>query len=214
MKVPFQVGQNLLFVGDSITDCGRERPVGNRNGNLGNGYVYLVDCLLGAALSQAPVNVLNTGISGDCVTDLQARWQSDVLDLDPNWLSIMIGINDVWYKFESEPGKQEVDPNVFERVYRELIEKTRPRLSGLILMSPFFLETDQSEPMRAQMNLYGQITHKLANDYDAVFVDVQAAFDRHLAHQPAQSLSADRVHPNGVGHAIIAQALLSELSKY
>ena len=53
MKVPFQAGQNLLFVGDSITDCGRDRPVGNRNGNLGNGYVYLADCLLGAALCAA-----------------------------------------------------------------------------------------------------------------------------------------------------------------
>ena len=213
MIVPFQAGQNLLFVGDSITDCRRERPVGHRSGGLGNGYVYLVDCLLGAALPEAPVHVLNTGVSGDCVTNLQTRWQSDVLDLNPDWLSIMIGINDVWYKFESKPGKEEVDPEKFESVYNDLIEETRPQLSGLILMSPFFLEADKSDPMRVQMDLYGQITRKLANDYDAVFVDVQAAFDRYLAQQPAESLSEDRVHPNGVGHAIITQALLSELSK-
>ena len=213
MVVPFQAGQNLLFVGDSITDCQRERPVGYRKGGLGYGYVFLVDCLLGAALPEAPVHVLNTGVSGDCVTNLQTRWQSDVLDLNPDWLSIMIGINDVWYKFESEPGKEEVDPEKFESVYRDLIEKTRPQLSGLILMSPFFLESDESDPMRAQMDLYGQITRKLANDYDAVFVNVQAAFDRYLAQQPSESLSGDRVHPNGVGHAVIAQAFLSELSK-
>ena len=213
MLVPFQAGQNLLFVGDSITDCQRKRPVGLRNVGLGNGYVYIVDCLLGATLPEAPVHVMNTGVSGDCVTNLQARWQSDVLDLNPDWLSIMIGINDVWYKFESEPGKEEVDPEKFEYVYRELIEKTRPQLSGLILMSPFFLETDESDPMRVQMDLYGQITRTLAGDYDAIFVDVQAAFDRYLAQQPAESLSGDRVHPNGVGHAVIAQALLSELSK-
>ena len=60
MKVPFQAGQSLLFVGDSITDCHRKRPFGHRNGGLGNGYVYLVDCLLGAALPEAPVNVAPT----------------------------------------------------------------------------------------------------------------------------------------------------------
>jgi len=209
MSILFEADQNVLFIGDSITDCGRERPVGRRKGNLGVGYVSFIDSILGAALPELPVRVLNTGIGGNRVTDLEARWQSDVLDLDPDWLSVMIGINDVWRQFDGEPRMAQVDPEQFESVYRGLLAQTRPRLKGLVLMTPFFLETNRSDPMRAKMDLYGEITKKLAGEFDATLVDVQAAFDRYLEHQPTQSLCGDRVHPNGVGHMIIARAFLS-----
>ena len=176
--------------------------------SLGEGYVSFVDSILAAAIPEVPVRVLNTGISGNRVTDLAARWQSDVLDLAPDWLSVMIGINDVWRQFDGEPGMEQVEPEQYESVYRGLLEKTRPKLKGLILMTPYFLETDLADPMRAKMDVYGAITQKLAAEFDAIFVDVQAAFDHYLEHQPTQSLCADRVHPNGVGHMIIARAFL------
>lgn len=209
MNTPLQPNQKLLFIGDSITDCGRGRPVGQRRGTgLGSGYVSFVDSILGAALPELPLCVLNTGISGNRVTDLEARWQTDVLDLKPNWLSVMIGINDVWRQFDSELGMPQVGPEQYEAVYRGLLAQTKSQLDGLVLMTPYFLEANRNDPMRQQMDVYGAITKQLANEFDAVFVDVQAAFDRYLDHQPTQSLCGDRVHPNGVGHMIIARAFL------
>ncbi|WPJ94758.1 SGNH/GDSL hydrolase family protein [Coraliomargarita algicola] len=209
MSIPFQANQKLLFIGDSITDCGRGRPLGQRRASsLGSGYVSFVDSILGAAHPELPVRVLNTGISGNRVTDLEARWQTDVLDLEPNWLSVMIGINDVWRQFDSELGAMQVGPEEYESIYRRLLAQTRPQLDGLVLMTPYFLESNLEDPMRAKMDVYGAITKKLAAEFDAIYVDTQAAFDRYLAHQPTQSLCSDRVHPNGVGHMILARSFL------
>ena len=212
MNTPFKANQTLLFIGDSITDCGRDRPVGQRWNSLGEGYVSFVDSMLGAAMPETHVRVLNTGISGNRVTDLEARWKSDVLDLEPNWLSLMIGINDVWRQFDAESGAEQVGPEQYELVYRSVLAKTRPQLDGLVLMTPYFLETNREDPMRVKMDAYGAITKKLAADFDAISVDTQAAFDHYLAHQPTQSLCADRVHPNGVGHMILARAFLSAVA--
>ena len=210
MSHPFKANQTLLFIGDSITDCGREHPVGQRRlSSLGEGYVSFVDSILGAVIPETPISVLNMGISGNRVTDLAARWQSDVLDLEPNWLSVMVGINDVWRQFDSKPCDEQVEPKQYELVYRSVLAKTRPQLDGLVLMTPYFLETDCDDPMRVKMDAYGAITKKLAVEFDAIFVDTQLAFDNYLGHQPSESLCADRVHPNGVGHMILARAFLS-----
>jgi lysophospholipase L1-like esterase len=211
MSHPFKANQTLLFIGDSITDCGREYPVGQRWNSLGGGYVSFVDSIMGAVIPETPITVLNTGISGNRVTDLEARWQSDVLYLEPNWLSVMIGINDVWRQFDSEPGAEQVEPEQYELVYRSLLAKTRSQLDGLVLMTPYFLETNREDPMRLKMDAYGTITKKLAVEFDAIFVDTQATFDHYLAHQPTESLCADRVHPNGLGHMILARAFLNAL---
>ena len=211
MGHPFRANQTLLFIGDSITDCGREHPVGQRWNSLGGGYVSFVDNILGAVIPGTPITVLNTGISGNRVSDLEVRWQSDVLNLEPNWLSVMIGINDVWRQFDSESGAEQVEPEQYELVYSSLLEKTRSQLDGLVLMTPYFLETNREDPMRLKMDAYGSITKKLAVQFDAIFVDTQATFDHYLAHQPTESLCADRVHPNGLGHMILARAFLNAL---
>ena len=211
MSHPFKANQTLLFVGDSITDCGRERPVGQRWNSLGGGYVSFVDSIMGVVIPGTPITVLNTGISGNRVTDLEARWQSDVLFLEPNWLSVMIGINDVWRQFDSEPGAEQVEPEQYELVYRSVLAKTRLQLDGLVLMTPYFLETNREDPMRLKMDAYGTITKKLAVEFNAIFVDTQATFDHYLAHQPTESPCADRVHPNELGHMILARAFLNAL---
>jgi len=209
MSVPFKSNQKILFIGDSITDCGRGRPLGQRRwAGLGTGYVSFIDSLLGAAYPEITPRVLNTGISGNRITDLEERWQEDVLDLEPDWLSIMIGINDVWRQFDGEPGMDQVSPEQYESIYRSLLQKTRPQLKGLVLMTPYFLESNPQDPMRVMMTQYGEITKRLAEEFDAVFVDTQAAFDAYLAHQPTQTLCGDRVHPNGIGHMILARAFL------
>lgn len=203
-------GDTILFIGDSITDCGRARPVGERNG-LGDGYVACVDSLLAAYYPERHVRILNTGVSGNRVIDFNERWQTDVLDLQPQWLSVMIGINDVWRHFKNPADPSPVTIGKFEAVYRELLIRTRPGLQGLVLMTPYVLETDKKDPMRKMMDAYGGIVRQLADEFAAVYVDVQDAFDRYLEHRPAESLSTDRVHPNLTGHMIIATACLTAL---
>ena len=208
MKLQHQ--QTILFTGDSITDCGRQRPIGARAG-LGDGYVALVDSLLSVWYPQQQIRVLNTGISGNRVIDLETRWQSDILDPQPDWLSIMIGINDVWRQFDNALDPEQVDLARYETTYRRLLAQTRPKLKGLVLMTPYYLETSLTDPMRAKMDRYGAVVAQLAAEFDAVFVNVQAAFDDYLAHRPTQSLCGDRVHPNKTGHLIIARTFLTAI---
>ena len=208
VKMKMTDGQTLLFIGDSITDCGRSHPIGIHDG-LGQGYVELVDALLGARYPEHSIRILNTGIGGNRVTDLERRWQEDVLDLKTDWLSVMIGINDVWRQFDRPFEPDQVSIERFENVYRTLLERTRPSLKGLVLMTPFYLESNRADPMRQRMDAYGAVVKRLAAEFDAVYVDVQAAFDRFLKFRPTQSLCGDRVHPNKTGHMVIARAFLA-----
>lgn len=203
-----ETGQTLLFIGDSITDCGRARPIA-ADKDLGDGYVNLINSLLSVWYPQKQIRIINTGIGGNRVTDLEARWQTDSLDLHPDWLSIMIGINDVWRQFDRSTDPNQVDIQDYETIYRNLLEQSCPHLKGLVLMTPFYIEANRDDPMRAKMDTYSEVVQKLAREFDAVFVDVQGAFDQYLAHRPTQSLCGDRVHPNQTGHLIIAKAFLT-----
>ena len=123
----------------------------------------------------------------------------------------MIGINDVWQHFDSDPSAEQVELEQFELVCRRLLARTRLQLDGLVLMTPYFLERNRKDPMRVKMDAYGAITKTLAVGSDAIFVDTQAAFDHYPRHQPTESLCTDRVHPNGLGQMILARAFLNAL---
>jgi lysophospholipase L1-like esterase len=204
-------GSKLLFIGDSVTDCGRAQPVGEGLGDaLGRGYVSLVDALLGAAHPEWGIRVVNVGSSGNTVRDLKARWQRDVLDLRPDWLSVMIGINDVWRQFDM-PRKPEagVALDVYEATLREIVTDIRPRLKGLVLMTPFYIEPNATDRMRARMDEYGDVVRRLAIEQDAVFVDTQSAFAPVLEKYHSSAIAWDRVHPNHIGHMVLARAFLN-----
>jgi len=204
-----QPKSNLVMIGDSITDCDRARPVGERQG-LGNGYVSLVNAMLGAACPAHHIRVLNTGVSGNTVLDLEARWEMDVLALRPDWLSVMIGINDVWRQFDSPLAReQHVSLETYAATLEKLVARTRPQLKGLVLMTPYFIEPNRAEPMRAMMDRYGAVVKQLADRYQAIFVDTQAAFDGLLENVHPMALAWDRVHPNLTGHMLLARAFLS-----
>ncbi len=200
----------LLLIGDSITDCGRLRPIGEADGDgLGNGYVSLLHAFFRSTCPQPHVRILNMGISGNTVRDLAARWQADVLDLHPDWLSIFIGINDVWRQFDGQrQGEKPIALDEYAATLEHLVRTARPRLQGLVLMTPYFIEPNRGEPMRAMMDRYGAAVRRLAESYRAVLVDTQAAFDRVLAEVHPMTLAADRVHPNLAGHMILARAFL------
>ena len=203
-------GETLLFVGDSITDCGRTRPVGEGAG-LGAGYVSLVNSALGARFPETEIQILNTGIGGNRVTDLESRWEEDVLAHNPDWVSIMIGINDVWRQFDRPQMRLQIEPELFEKILTGLVEETKNRVKGVILMSPFFLEPNRDDPMRQMMDQYGAIVKKTSQSAGCLFVDTQEAFDQYLAVRPTQTLCGDRVHPNLVGHQIMADAFLAAI---
>jgi len=200
----------VLFIGDSITDAGRNRPVAEGLFDpLGKGYVTQVAALLGATYPDRPIRVVNTGCSGNTVRDLKGRWQSDVLDLKPDWLSIMIGTNDVWRQFDMPLHPEvAVPPEEYEQTLDALVGTTRPLLKGLVLMTPFYAEPNQADSMRARMDQYGKIVLAVARKHGVIGVDTQAAFDRALKHQHSSYLAWDRVHPNQIGHMILARAFL------
>ncbi len=209
MKIP--PNSTLLMIGDSITDSGRGRPIGE-SGDLGNGYVALVHARLSATCPEQRIRIRNMGIGGHTVRDLAARWQSDVLDLKPDWLSIMIGINDVWRQFDA-PLQTEwhVSLDEYASTLEQLVRTTRPHLKGLVLMTPYFIEPDREDPMRAMMDRYGQVVLRLAENYEAIAVDTQAAFDAVLTEFHPMALAGDRVHANLTGHMILARAFLNAL---
>jgi lysophospholipase L1-like esterase len=206
--------ERLIFIGDSITDCGRRRPVGEGPyaQALGDGYVSLVDSALTAAYPDYEIHVVNMGVAGNTIRDLRVRWRSDVLEMHPSWLAIMIGINDVWRRFDPPMlAEQAISTEEYVETLESLIQQARPSLLGLILMTPYLLEKDRGEPMRALMDQFGAAMRHAAEKHNAVFVDTQAAFDVVLRWlQPAQ-LAEDRIHVNQAGHAILARALLHQI---
>ncbi len=203
----------LVTIGDSITDCGRGRPEGEGLFDpYGNGYVNMVKAYLDAHYPECPVRIVNRGNSGNTVRELAARWQEDVLDLKPDWLSIMIGINDVWRQFDC-PKMTEIHVGIeeYESTLEKLIESALPGLKGLILVTPYFIEPRRDDPMRARMDAYGAVVKALAEKYDAVLVDTQAGFDRMLEHMHPMAIAWDRVHPNSSGHGLIAKCFLEAI---
>ncbi|MFC4778045.1 SGNH/GDSL hydrolase family protein [Paenibacillus sp. GCM10023252] len=204
--------QKLVMIGDSITDCGRKQPIGEGLFDAhGRGYVALVQALLTAAYPELGIRVVNMGCSGHTVRDLKGRWESDVIALQPDWLSIMIGTNDVWRQYD-QPHMPEshVYLEEYEQTLDELITNTKRdvKVKGLVLMTPFYLEPNRTDQMRSTMDQYGDAVRRLAIKHETLFVDTQAAFDRVLEHIYPATLAWDRVHPSAAGHAVLARALL------
>lgn len=207
-----KTGEKLVMIGDSITDCGRSRPVGEGSGALGNGYVSLVDSLLGVVYPELKVKVLNVGTSGNTVRDLKGRWTPDVLDLKPDWVSIMIGINDVWRQFDSPLQKERhVELAEYKETITSLVELTQPHVTGIVLMTPFYIEPNASDPMRAMMDSYSEAVRELALKRNTLFVDTQAAFNYLMEYSYPAAIAWDRVHPNQIGHLAIARAFVDAI---
>lgn len=204
---------HLVMTGDSISDAGRARPIGQELfDNLGHNYIRYVNAMLGAWAPACNIRVSNTGISGNTSRDLLDRWQTDVLELAPDYVSIMIGANDVWRQFDSPLiHEQHVLPDEYRKNLEKLAEMTLPHVKGLIFMTPFFIEPRRDDPMRAMMDGYGAIVKEVAAKYGARVVDTQAAMDALTAHMPTARVSWDRVHPNATGHCALAKAFLEAM---
>lgn len=206
----FEKGDKILFIGDSISDFDRARPVGEGLFNAwGTSYVANVGATLACAYPELGLRVVNMGISGNQVRDLLTRWQSDVLDLKPDWVSVLIGINDVWRQFDCpQMPETHVSPEEYRAGYEELIQRTLPLVKGMVLMTPYFMEPNRADPMRSRMDQYGQIVRELAQRHGLVFVDLQAGWDQLFQHMHPCNIAWDRIHPNQIGHMHIARQFL------
>ncbi len=208
-----QKNDKLVMIGDSVTDCGRAQPVGEGLFNaLGNGYVTLVDSILTTLYPERSIRVVNMGLSGNTVRDLKMRWQRDVIEQKPNWLTIMIGINDVWRQFDSPRQKEiHVYPEEYSATLEELVVQTKPIVKGIVMMTPYYLEPNCEDAMRKRMDQYGAIVREIATRHQTIFVDTQSEMIKILAHYHANAIAWDRVHPNHIGHMALAKAFLASV---
>ncbi len=201
-------GSVLLFQGDSITDAGRDRnqPAANHAAALGRGYPMLTAAAVLAEHPQLNLKVLNRGISGNKVPDLEARWQADCLDLKPAVLSILIGVNDIWHKLN---GKYDGTPEVYRDSFAALLQRTREALPNLTLVicEPFVLRCGAvNDTWFPEFETRRAFAEQVAKEANALWVPFQKKFDEAVAGGTAPNYwAADGVHPTPAGHALMAQ---------
>ena len=198
----------IVFIGDSITDCGRRNEP---HGPYGTGYVSMVRNLLIARYPGLNLTIENRGVGGNTIRDLKARWQQDVIDEKPTFLSVKIGINDVW-RAVSGRDSEAVLLDEYETTYRELLQRTREEVGPrFMLVDPYVLETNRDDPFRKSMDQYVEAVHRLAGEFGAISARTQEAFDAAMSQQPSSYWAGDRVHPGAPGHAVIALTVLRGL---
>lgn len=207
-RIDFQPEQTLLFIGDSITDaCRHELPYAP----LGCGYVNFASNFLLAERPDLNLTIENRGIGGDTTRDLKERWKTDCLDISPDIVSVMIGINDLWCKYgESfETQQMHVVPDEYEANYLQMLTLLRQECnSQLILMEPYMFCDNPDNPMLSNLNAYIKIVHTLAGEFDALLVPVHTNYMELKDKRPAEQWAEDTVHPSPWAHAWIAKQWL------
>ncbi|WP_194897863.1 SGNH/GDSL hydrolase family protein [Catenulispora pinisilvae] len=203
----FKDGQHILLIGDSITDCGRRED----DAPYGRGYVSLLRAFTTARHPDARLTWTNRGISGNTTRHLAGRWEADALAPRPDWLSVMIGINDVWRAFDGDPENAvplDEYTDTLRTLLRRAVEETGCRL---ILADPYIIEPDRDEPQRAASGKFVTVVAGLAEEFDAVHIPTQQVFDSALLSTTSRDWADDRIHPNLAGHALIAEAFMKAL---
>ena len=211
----FPEGSRLVFIGDSITDMKWGRNEKDRNHYLGHSFVYLIASRLGVEMPDARLEFFNRGKSGNKVADLKARWKKDAIDMKPDVLTVLIGVNDV-----SQSRGKGVDLGQWEADYREILGLSRKANPGLrlILLEPFVLRVGRLKSRetwdywRGNIDRQREIVARLAKDFDAVHVRTQEVFDRAAETAPPGHWIWDGVHPLPQGHELIARNWLQQVS--
>ena len=204
-------GQTVLFIWDSITDCGRRDVAAP----LGNGYVQFFTQLVMACFPERKINYINTGIGGNRITNLKDRWEEDAMVHKPDWLSIKIGINDLHSYLGGVPSG--VSPELYAEVFDYLLQETRKRLNcQIILIDPFYISTDRSGQSFESKVLdilpkYIETVHKMSEKYNTKLVRTHDMYQRQLQYRDALTFCPEPVHPNLAGHLLIAVEVLKVL---
>lgn len=205
--------KTILFQGDSITDCGRNRQ---DDSQLGTGYAHLVKSHLGFENPNC-YKFCNKGISGNRIVDVYARIKADIINLKPDYMSLLIGVNDVWHEIDSNNG---VDDDKFEKIYCMLIEEIKEALPELkiMILEPFCLKgkaTDNTEEKPEKWDtFYSEVKKRaarakaVAQRYGLVYVELQSKFDELAQKAENQYWLGDGVHPTAMGHEMIKREWL------
>lgn len=206
-SVPFQKNDRLLFIGDSITEADKE----NDPEGLGFGYVRFIYEFLQKTDSSKQVRVINRGVSGNRIIDLQRRWEKDVIEEQPDWVSVSIGVNDVWRQLD-RPELEQVTPERFEAVYRELlVELDRNTHAKVILMEPTIIGERIDSPGNRLLSRYVEIVRQVSQDFSAVLVPTHEAFRKFLQKNRGEKLTTDGVHMNAKGNRLMAQTWMKAI---
>lgn len=201
----------ILFQGDSITDCGR---VNTANG-LGTGYALLVSSKLGYE-SPGKYEFINRGISGNRVTDVYTRIKSDIINLKPDFMSILIGVNDVWHEFNFQNG---VSAEKYEKIYSMLIEEVKEALPDLkmMILEPFLTHgsavDDKYGEFYCEVRKRAEAAKRIAEKYSIEFIPLQSYFDIECKRASDENWTNEGVHPTCLGHQMIANEWIKAFKK-
>ena len=204
MSIEIKNHSLVLFQGDSITDAGRNRDDGN---HMGNGYAMFTAAWYSALYPHKKIHFLNRGISGDRTRNLIARWDEDCLEIKPDVLSIMIGVNDTWRKFDSnDPTSAEQ----FEENLHILLKKTQAALScKIIIMEPYILPYPEDRAkMREDLDQKIHACRNIARAYGTEYLPLDGIFAQAATKREPAYWAGDGIHPTAAGHALIAQEWL------
>ena len=199
-----ELHDRVLLTGDSVTDWGRDRSDPT---SLGHGYALIVAALAGARRPDLDLTFLNRGVGGDTAALLRARWASDGLALAPTVVSVLIGINDTWRRFDSG---RTTSTDSYESDLRAVLDSARDELGArLVLIEPFAVAvSDDQRAWRTDLDPRIGVVRRLAAEYRAVLVPVDGLFAAAAVHTAPQVWTADGVHPTPAGHGLLAQAWL------
>ena len=210
--------KRILFQGDSITDCGRVR---DDNAHVGTGYPLLVKSQWGVE-KPGEYEFYNRGIAGNRIVDLYARIKADIINLTPDYISILIGVNDVWHEFGSHNG---VDADKYEKIYCMLIEEIKEALPHvkIMIMEPFCLrgtatENTETEPnkwnvFQVEVKKRADKARKVAEKYSLPFVELQNVLDKAAEMGDSAYWLIDGVHPTAMGHELIMREWMKSFEK-
>lgn len=204
--------KTILFQGDSITDAGRSR---DNDLDRGTGYPTLVSAELGFKYP-GEYRFINKGISGNRIVDLYARIKCDFINIKPDYLTILIGINDVWHELG---GRNGIDNKKFFRVYCDLIEEIKTMLPDvkIFILEPFVLKACATESkynvFRKETLMRAESAKAVAEKYGLTFIPLQEKFDKATEKAEPSYWLGDGVHPTAAGHELIAKELVAALEK-
>jgi acyl-CoA thioesterase I len=201
--LPFKNGDRLLFQGDSITDCGCRNP-DNLN-PLGAGYVAMVRGMISAKYPELKLTVLNRGVGGDRTEELLKRWDEDTLTLKPNWLSLKIGVNDVWRKRGEWNGQKHIPLEQYRKNVKTLLDRSRAGgIQKFILISPTTIDNDPDSELNKLLADYDQAVRELAAEAKAIYVPARERLWQAITNVPTVRWTSDGCHPTIAGHSLIA----------
>ncbi len=191
----------ILFQGDSVTDCGRNRESLH---DLGKGYPLITASLLMHRLRDLNLTFINKGISGNRVRDLEKRWKEDCIDLKPTVVSILIGINDVWRRYDSN---DPTDARSFESGYRNILTQIKDKLDArIIILEPFVNPfPGDRKNWREDLDPKLDAVRRLSSEFNALLIPLDSIFASAYQEKPEGYYAADGVHPSHAGHGMISE---------